>query len=933
MITNGLQNKQVADVYTKELDLEHITQNENMFRRILEQSNDAISVFDTDGTLLLASDKVAKHWQVENKIATEMCGNYNILQDKQFANTDFIKNVKKVFDGETIEFEPTPYNGNITMEEMGIDHPPVNIIWTKTTGYPIMDRKGNVKNIVLEMKDITKENEYKLHYNNFFKNNISPVLWLNFDNPMATHLPVDEQAEYILGHMFIKDASWTIARLFGFNRRDEIIGMKMIDLYQIKNVKDPHPIKEFYKDFIINNYSINEVEIERPDINGSNFWLNINALGTIVNGYLTEIMSTVIDCTKQKKSQKIIIESRKQLLEAQSIAKIGSWDLDIRNNKLTWSDEVFRIFDLQPQEFKASYESFLDNIHPDDREKVNNAYMNSLKHKKPYEINHRILTKKGTLKYVNEKCVTYFDETGNPVRSIGTVQDITNNKKIETALEQSESRFKLLANLSQEGIVIHNNGRILEVNEAFCRISGYKAEEVIGNCGFENLLSKDSLKIVAENITSNKFIDYELEGIKKDGSKFWIIGEAHPITFKNQNARVFTFRDITEKKKIMEDLKIAKEKAEESDRLKTAFLASISHEIRTPLNAIVGFSNMIAESSNNPDLEKFSSIVKKQNDSLLQLVEDIIDFSKVEAGDVEITNEAFNLNELIQSLYDEFKSKTKPDVKLITKIPGDSLMVYSDKNRLNTIFSNLIRNAIKFTSKGYITIGYKKNKKSEINCFVNDTGIGIPNEDHEKIFNRFTKLDIFTEGTGLGLSIVKKNVELLNGNILLESEPGKGTNFYLNIPFEILNQDNSIEEKDIENNKSKEYTNNTLKNLTVLIAEDDVDNYNYINELVNLENIKTIHAENGIETVELCKTNSDINLVLMDIKMPILDGYEATKQIKEFKPDLPIIACTAYSIREDKIRAIEAGCDAHISKPIDKNELLDLIKKVNVKKL
>ncbi|MFT5750000.1 MAG: signal transduction histidine kinase/CheY-like chemotaxis protein, partial [Ancylomarina sp.] len=378
-----------------------------------------------------------------------------------------------------------------------------------------------------------------------------------------------------------------------------------------------------------------------------------------------------------------------------------------------------------------------------------------------------------------------------------------------------------------------------------------------------------------------------------------------------------------ERKKSFEDLKVAKEKAEESDRLKSAFLASMTHEIRTPLNAIIGFSNLIAMESSDPKMEEFSNIISKENDLLLQLVDDLLDFSKAEAGVLGLNVKTFDLNMVIDELFMMFTLKCQHDIELITKKASDFLIISSDELRIKQIFSNFISNAIKFTQKGSVTFGYEITGVSDIRCFVRDTGIGVPIEKQDKIFERFIKLDSFTQGTGLGLSIVKNLVNQMNGKLWLESEPGKGSSFYFQIPF-------SIEKWNNPKTKNETLISDTIitkSEITILIAEDDESNFCLLKEILRPHKINILHAFNGKDAVDLCAINNDIDLVLMDIKMPILNGYDASRQIKQLKPHLPIIAQTAYALMEDKNNAINAGCDDYISKPINSEQLISMLNK------
>lgn len=368
------------------------------------------------------------------------------------------------------------------------------------------------------------------------------------------------------------------------------------------------------------------------------------------------------------------------------------------------------------------------------------------------------------------------------------------------------------------------------------------------------------------------------------------------------------------------ELNKAKLKAEESDKLKSTFLAMINHEIRTPLNAITGFSSLIAEANKDPNLLNFSKIVHTQTDLLVKLIDDIICSAQIESGNLFTSNEKFDLNELLKELFVLSETKCPSEIFIISNIPHEKIYVNSDALKIKQIFLNLILNAIKFTPKGTVTFGYEIDKESELIYFVKDTGIGISAENHHKIFERFTKLDSFSQGTGLGLAIVKNMVEFLGGKIWLESEPKLGSIFYFKIPSEIV--------KDINAPVAQKDTGATQKQkLTILIAEDEESNFIYLKEVLDSQNMEVLHANNGKDAVEQCADNKEIDLVLMDINMPILNGLEATRQIKKINPQLPIIAQTAYTSPEDIAKTREAGCDGFLSKPINRRELFHWIKK------
>jgi CheY-like chemotaxis protein/nitrogen-specific signal transduction histidine kinase len=385
--------------------------------------------------------------------------------------------------------------------------------------------------------------------------------------------------------------------------------------------------------------------------------------------------------------------------------------------------------------------------------------------------------------------------------------------------------------------------------------------------------------------------------------------------------------DITEKKRIYEEIIQAKQKAEESERLKTAFLQNMSHEIRTPLNGVIGFSNLLSTKDlSKSDISEYSSIIQTSAKRLLEIVNNILDISKIETGQIKIVQGEFSINTLIRNIYSIFSLIAKEkelEFNYSVALDDISSVIYSDETKIHQILSNLVNNALKFTKTGSVNFGYNVEDENLI-FYVKDTGIGIPEDMQTKIFERFIQADMGLtrnfEGAGLGLAICNGLANLLGGKIWLESEIGKGSTFYFSIPFnQIKNQSNLYSEK--------EEKIEMLTNKKILIVEDDFTSYLYLRILLDDIGVPTLYASDGTEALEIIKNNNDIALILMDIRMPKMNGIDATKEIKSTYPDLPIIAQTAYAYSEEKEKVLALGCDDYLSKPIDKNLLYKTIKK------
>ncbi|MGE0076918.1 MAG: response regulator [Bacteroidales bacterium] len=382
----------------------------------------------------------------------------------------------------------------------------------------------------------------------------------------------------------------------------------------------------------------------------------------------------------------------------------------------------------------------------------------------------------------------------------------------------------------------------------------------------------------------------------------------------------------SELRDLNEALTISKDRAEESDRLKTAFLQNLSHEIRTPMNAIMGFTNLLSKSDLSTEEQlSYIEIIQSSSNQLLTIVDDIITTSRLETKQMKVNEQTVNLKEIfanLSSVYLPEAENKNLNFDFRNTIIDEHSVVITDKEKLYQVLSKIISNAIKFTNTGGVEV-YCSSNTNTIQFSVKDSGVGIPNEAFASIFDRFRQVDISMSrqygGTGLGLSIAKAYVELLGGKIWVDSEIDVGSTFYFTIPLK-LSRSISAAKPLFENSKKK--------SLKILVAEDEYYNFQYLREILNYTNIEVLHAKNGLEAVQFCETHSDIDLVLMDIKMPLMDGKEAMMQIKKIRPNLKIVAQTAYALVNDKKDLLDSGFDDYISKPISRDDVFGTINKL-----
>lgn len=592
------------------------------------------------------------------------------------------------------------------------------------------------------------------------------------------------------------------------------------------------------------------------------------------------------------------------------------------------SPNVEKHFGWKPQELIG--EPTWKNVHSDDLEATQYFFKTTLKEPNASgAIECRYRCKDGSFKWIKLSGKNLLhDKDINGI--LGEYHDISDRKIAQHTIQENEARFRsLFQNLTNSSslyeVVEDDLGnpvdyRFLGVNPAYEQGIGLKESQLLGKTLLEIFPETEPiwLDTLKEVYLTGKPV--QVENYSKEINRYFEL-----IVYKFQKSKIAMIgADITDRK--LNELEIikAKEKAEESDRLKSAFLQNMSHEIRTPLNAICGFSNFLNEPNLSEERKKnYVSIINSSSDQLLSIVNDILTISSLETKQEIIIIENFNVNDVIDELHEIFKRQLRTnDIPIILNKtqPLSQLQVSSDKTKVTQILSNLINNALKFTTKGFVEFGYSL-KQDVLEFYVKDTGIGIESDIHESIFKRFQQADDSISrrygGSGLGLSISKGYVELLNGKIWVESELGKGATFFFTIPYVFVKEEENAKFV-VKEPKNSHYT--------ILVAEDEEVNFLFIEELLKNKDFILVHATNGEEAVEVCRINQDIDLILMDIKMPKLDGYSAAKIIKELNPDIPIIAQTAYALNTE-VDKYKDAFDEYITKPIKSSILIEIINK------
>lgn len=612
---------------------------------------------------------------------------------------------------------------------------------------------------------------------------------------------------------------------------------------------------------------------------------------------------------------------------------------------LLWLNDEKEILYLSPSYFKLVENDIPINkkialihllklAHPKDKVFIKEIFKTPI-HKQTFKrTEFRLILENGKTKWLQVHIFPIL-QNGIPYRIAGIASDITQLKQFENTIIESEERLSQLLNAAFEGIAIIDENVVLkDANRQFAKMLGVKYFK-IENINFLQYLDDESKEKLREAIDNKLTEQFELL-LNIDNKITYVLSHVKPILYKGFNAYAFTLQDITELKQTEQELIRTKIQAEQANRAKSDFLANMSHEIRTPLNGITGMVNLMQKSNPNDQQKRFLNIIESSSKSLLQIINDILDISKVEAGKMTLSPSDFSLSHVLSSIEKLLLSKAKErNNELIINIDKNiPEFLFGDDLRIKQILINLVGNAIKFTENGEVSITvsntYITQDLIELKVAVSDTGIGISKEKQKNIFNSFVQADGGTTkrygGTGLGLTITKTLIQLMDGSIWVESEENKGTTFIFTI--HVLKSKNK-EFIHYKTQKNKEIQRSSL-NIHVLIAEDNIVNQLYIKGLCKYWGISFDMVENGLQALELYKKNT-YDCVLMDIFMPELNGAEVTKKIRELEKNkntkIPIIALTAAAFKSDIDKFMSAGFNEYITKPISEDKLIVAIKK------
>jgi len=739
-----------------------------------------------------------------------------------------------------------------------------------------------------------------------------------------------------------------IEQLFGW-KPEELVGQNTWDVIHPDDLEEN---REFIAMLKSKPNTTGSTELRYKCKDGTFKWIRFTGTNLIHDPDIRGILGNYHDITKRRNAEESIRKSEEKFrIIADNTYNWEFWEA-ADGNFIYHSPSCKKFTGFSPDELQGDRDLFLGVIHPEDRNGYVQHHIHTSNERASGKHYFRIIDAKDEIRYIEHLCQPVYDENNAFLGIRGTNLDITDRRLVEDALKHEQLFIEKIIE-SLPGIFYlytYPQLRLVRWNKNHETLLGFTAGEIANRHLMDWHIPEakaavqeavDYVMAVGQNILESplmskegKYIPFLMTGASfATAEQRYLMGIGIDITERRMHEQeIAAFNEeltattdaLRESNTILEE---AKERAEESDRLKTAFLANVSHEIRTPMNGILGFADLLKEPKlTGEEQQKYIGIIEKSGARMLNIINDLVNISKVESGQMEVSYSKTNINEQLDFLFNFFETEANLkglEFSMKCPLPLEKATINTDREKLYAILTNLIKNAIKFTRQGEVNFGYEV-IGDMIEFYVKDTGIGIPLNKQVTVFDRFSQVDSGLasgyEGAGLGLSISKAYVEMLGGKIRIESEEGKGAKVFFTIPGKVrLSVRNANENLELIRNKE-----NGDMSTKILIAEDDEGSLMYLSILLENSGFNLIMAGNGQEAVEMCHSHPDINIVLMDIKMPIMDGHTAAKLIKEFRPELPIIAQTAYALEVEKEK-FSLTFDGYVTKPVKARELKEKI--------
>lgn len=886
-----------VDISAGKLAKQALAENENSYRELFNNVADAIYIQNHQGTFLDVNEGAVKMYGYPREVLIGKSPSFVSAPGKN--NLDAIAGmIKRVFEGEQQQFEfwGIRSNGEVFPKE-------VRVVLGTYFGEKVCIAMAHDITERKQAEEVLRESETK------FKSLVestSDMIWET--NLQGKYTYVSPQFTNLLGYP-----------------PEEVIGKSPFDFIHHENISSVIAHSEH---LVQKSQSFNSLVNQFRHRSGQYLYFETSGVPVHSNsGELTGYRGVSRDITQRRQSEKEL--HKMSSVVQQNPNTIIITDLDGRMEYVNPAGCAASGYELS-ELIGRSPAVFASGQTP--RETYRSLW-STIKAGQKWEGVFHNRRKNGELFWESALIVPIRDPEGVVSHYLGVKEDITRRIKFEDALKESEERYRQLFEASPDAILLADieTGMLIDANPAACTLLGYSLNKIrtlhqtqLHPARLEQFANDSFQKHADTALQSEDHHPIESMILRADGSEVPVEVLSNNISINGRNILQGVFRDITERLQVRNELMKAMEKAEASDKLKSAFLRNISHELRTPLNGIIGFSEMITQlDSSDEDRIEFSRMIKKSSSRLINTINGYMDISMIVSGLTEINKRSFLLGKFIDKIRKHVVNSCESrNLKLdvICKVPERNIEIITDEDLLSKILYHLTDNAIKFTKKGAITISYEPGPGFHT-FSVSDTGTGISDDLLTVIFDIFRQADLSIsrgyEGSGLGLSIARGFVKLLGGNMWVKSEINKGSTFWFTLPADGMKMDK---------NAGKDRGNGSLP--LVVVAEDDDSNYKYLEIVLKKASFKVLRARNGFETVELCQQHPDISLLITDMKMPGMDGLESTRQIRSQLPHLPVIALSGLISSNDEQAALAAGCNEYLVKPVSKARLLDAIAKL-----
>ncbi|MDP1793560.1 MAG: PAS domain-containing protein [Acidimicrobiales bacterium] len=703
--------------------------------------------------------------------------------------------------------------------------------------------------------------------------------------------------------------------------------------------------RDTVNDAVMHAYASGEsFELTHRGLRGDGQVIYLDCRGEVTRdsaGLPVFMLGTAHDVTAERSHAAQLAEAGRQLTDAQRLARLGSWRYDVHTHKSEWSDVMYELYGFDIATYTPTLDSFLSRTHPDDATEVRTNLARAIETGAGWENDLRVVWPNGEERILYGRAEVDVDADGNPTVVRGTRQDVTELRRDEARLRAAEEQFRLAFENAPIGMaVVAPNGHFLRVNPALCAIVGYDAEELLER-SFQDIthpedLDKDLQHV--RDVLDGRLATYTMEKryLRRDRSEVWVqlnvslvrSGDGEPMHFISQ------IQDITDRREAEERLRDSENRALLASKMKSQFLANMSHEIRTPMNGVLGMAELLADSALNAAQRSHVEGLRAAADSLLVILNDILDLSKIEAGKVDLEEADFDLAKVVRETISLFAITAEAKgIELLDSVDVGSGMFQGDAARLRQVLANLVGNAVKFTERGRVELCCAQLVDGRVRFDVTDTGIGIPFEAQSRLMSPFEQGDASTTrrfgGTGLGLAIARDLVMLMGGEISFQSEPGVGTTFTIVVGFAEAQGVVAAPAPAPPMPAPVSLPGDSAQR-RALLAEDNAVNQFVARAMLERLGWHVTVVENGQEALDTLAA-ADFDVVILDCQMPVLDGYSAARAIRLLdgpKGRLPIVAMTASALEEDRQRCFDAGMDEFIAKPITKDivgEALDRV--------